>query len=123
MALKIQTEQFAAAIADCLKTYTKEVEAEIEKAIDEVSEDCAKELRATSPKRTGRYAKGWRVHKDGQNKRVVWNKDRYMLVHLLEKGHAKRGGGRVPGKAHVAPAEAKYIKQLEERVKKAIERG
>jgi hypothetical protein len=38
----------------------------------------------------------------------------------LEFGHAKRNGGRVPGKAHIAPAEAKGIEQFEKDIEKAL---
>ena len=42
------------------------------------------------------------------------------LPHLLENGHAKRGGGRVPGKTHIAPVEQELIKQFEEQIEKAV---
>ena len=44
----------------------------------------------------------------------------YQLAHLLEHGHAKRGGGRVSGKSHIAPAEQMGIDQLEDAIEKAL---
>jgi len=38
----------------------------------------------------------------------------------LEKGHAKRGGGRVEAKVHIAPAESYAISQLEDKIVKGL---
>ena len=45
---------------------------------------------------------------------------KYQLVHLLEKGHAKRGGGRTKAQLHIAPAEQNAVKQLESNIKRAL---
>ena len=50
---------------------------------------------------------------------TVHSKNRYQIAHLLEHGHAKRGGGRVAAIPHIAPAEA----YGEESLKNKIERG
>ncbi|MED3070383.1 HK97 gp10 family phage protein, partial [Bacillus thuringiensis] len=39
---------------------------------------------------------------------------------LLEKGHAKANGGRVPAKVHIAPVEEHAIHDFVERVERAI---
>ena len=51
---------------------------------------------------------------------TVCSPTRYMLAHLLEKGHAKRGGGRVSGKPHIAPAEAAGIELLTSLIEKEL---
>ena len=51
---------------------------------------------------------------------TVHSPKKYQLAHLLEKGHAKRGGGRTKAVPHIAPAEESAVKQLESDIKKAI---
>ena len=52
---------------------------------------------------------------------TVYSPTHYRIAHLLENGHAKRGGGRVAARPHIAPAEQKGIQQLEEDIQKALE--
>lgn len=54
---------------------------------------------------------------------VVHSKNKYQLTHLLEFGHAKRGGGRVSARPHIATAEEKAVKVFEEEIKEAISNG
>ena len=56
-----------------------------------------KDIAASAPKDTGAYAKSWSVKKTKETSNslelTVHSKNRYQLAHLLEHGHAKRGGG------------------------------
>ncbi len=89
------------------------------------AQQAAKELRAEGPKRSGVYAKGWGYssEKVGLSSRefTVHNKKKPSLTHLLEFGHANRGGGRTPGRAHIGPVYEKTGEQLEKNIKKGIE--
>ena len=83
-----------------------------------------KEISANAPKDTGAYAKSWAVKKTKENSHslemTVHSKNRYQLAHLLEKGHAKRGGGRVAGKAHISPAEENGVQLFEKLIEEAL---
>ncbi len=72
----------------------------------------------------GRYYTGFeykvkrgKFHVTGE----VGNKKYPGLVHLLEKGHATIGGGRVPGRKHLETGFEEGRKVLEEEVEKAVE--
>ena len=76
------------------------------------------------PKRTGRYKKSWAVKKTAESSNsltmTVHSKDRYQIAHLLEHGHAKRGGGRVAGREHIAPAEEKGNRELVQKIERGL---
>ena len=105
-------------IAKALQQYTEEVQEALEEVSDKITFETVKRLKATSPTRTHKYSKSW-VRKKTDNGYIIYNK-RYYLTHLLEHGHAKRGGGRVAGIKHIEPAEQKAIENFEEEVRSAI---
>lgn len=117
-------EDLANEIQDVLAAYRNGVNTEIEAAKKETAQALVKELKKTSPKRTGKYGKGWTYKKSGRTDSIlftVYNKPEYRLTHLLEKGHAKRNGGRVSARVHIAPAEQKHLDAYIRKVRKAIE--
>lgn len=110
---------FGKDIVAALKAITTEVEDEMKEVTIDVAKEGVKMLKAESPKNSGDYAKSWTRKKDGDGQ-VVYNKDHYRLTHLLEKGHAKVGGGRVSAQPHIKPVEEKLeqmmIDELERRL-------
>lgn len=108
MSKTIKADQLGDALKDIIKEYSKEVQDVVDDAIPKVAKDAVKELKQTSPKRSGAYAASWtsQVEKGRLgDEAVVYNKKYYMLTHLLEHGHAKVNGGRVNGIPHIKPAE------------------
>lgn len=105
-------------ITRALRLYSDEVKEKVDEAAKEVSEAGIQKLESTSPKDTGKYAKSWRLKKVG-TKWVTYNK-LYRLTHLLEKGHAKVNGGRVPARVHIAPVEQDMISEYRQKVEEAI---
>lgn len=103
------------------------VEAAFE-VIPQVAKEAAKKLRAESPKRPGRgdYAKGWTHTVEKGRLRVAakvhGKHGTYQLAHLLEYGHARRGGGRkVDGIEHIAPVEKWAMDEAYDRIMDKIE--
>ncbi|MGG2091920.1 HK97 gp10 family phage protein [Bacillus sp. S13(2024)] len=106
-------------IARQVEMYTKEVQEKVEEAKVEVAQNAVSELKSKSPKLSGKYSKGWRVKKVG-NDVVVHNATNYQLTHLLEYGHVKKNGGRVAGKPHIRPVEQAAIEEFTAKVEGAI---
>ena len=126
----INIDQLAAEIAKGLSEYSQDVVEKVNISSEAVGKAAVKRLKETSPKRpgSGKYAKSWTMKTEpeiGQpHKRIVHVKaPHYRLTHLLEKGHAKKGGGRVEGKPHIRPAEEQVIKDFVAEVEEAIKRG
>lgn len=121
--------QAANAISEVLTEYSNEVAMCSDECVDYVAGKCVEKLKKTSPRRKveGRhYADGWfadTVYGKLGNKRVLVRNKFYQLTHLLENGHAKKGGkGRTKAIPHIKPveewAQEELPKQFKERVKK-----
>lgn len=111
------------AIMKELLQYAEVTTENVKEGTKKVTKEAVKELKATSPKQTGDYAKSWKSKTKSENSHsintVIYAGDgQYRLTHLLEKGHAKRDGGRVEGQPHIAPVEKLCIDKLMEEIKK-----
>lgn len=117
-------DNFADEVMKNLHEYAELADTAMKKAVRKTATSVRKEISANAPKRTGKYAKSWATKKTKENSHslemTVHSKDRYQIAHLLEKGHAKRGGGRVEGKPHIAPAEENGADLLESLIKKEL---
>lgn len=124
MAGTVSVNELADAVMEGLTEYAELAAEDMKKAVRRAGNTVRKEISENAPKDTGVYSKSWQAKKVRETSNeltlVVHSRNRYQLAHLLEFGHAKRGGGRVSGKAHIAPAEAKGAEQLEKEIEKAL---
>ena len=122
---KVSVSELADAVMEGLVEYAELATEDMKAAVKKAGQTVRKEIQAGAPVKTGAYRKSWAVKTTRETSSfmevTVHSRNRYQLAHLLEFGHAKRGGGRVSGKPHIAPAEEKGIRQLEDEIKKALE--
>lgn len=126
--MAISIDQLAAEITSAVQEYTEDVTLGIEKEIDSTSKEMVTKVKASSAFKdiTGDYRKGWtrkKVVEGGEVTYIIYNKNKPSITHLLEKGHAKRGGGRVSAKPHIRPTYDKLIPQMEKNIEKIIRNG
>ena len=121
---KCTIDNLAKTIMEGIQEYADVASEDVKTAVRKAGKNVKAEISANAPKRTGAYAKSWAVKTEKETAHslevVVHSKNRYQIAHLLEHGHAKRGGGRVAGIPHIAPAEEKAVKQLEENIMKKL---
>lgn len=126
MSSTIQIDGLADAVMKELRGYTAKVAQATKQATKATGRFTTREIKATAPRRTGKYAESWRSKTVSESSDklalIVHSPKKYMLTHLLEYGHAKRGGGRVRAIPHLAPAEEKAGANLENEIRKRVER-
>jgi len=107
-----KTGSVAVQLKEILDEYSVEVKRATNNSMDVVAKQGVAKLKATSPRRTGEYAKGWHIKRErgsgGINTVTIHNRV-YQLTHLLENGHIVRNKkgtyGRFNGIKHIAPVE------------------
>lgn len=113
-------------LTEAMTQYSDEVKTAIQTEMKSVATEALSKVKASSPKRTGKYRRGWRMNVDtngGTISVTVYQKNpQHRLTHLLEEGHRKRGGrGFVPAQPHIREverwAEAEALKKIEKAVK------
>ena len=124
MSRKVSIDTMAQAIEEELLKYNGLAADEVKKAVKKAGKTTKEDINGSAPVRTGKYAKSWRskvTAEDSQSISVtVYSPTRYMLAHLLEHGHAKRGGGRVRAIPHIAPAEEHATTELVRDIENAL---
>lgn len=116
MSRKVSVNELASAIEEELNNYKELASDEMKKAVKKAGTTAKNDINGSAPVRTGRYAKSWRSKVTSEDSVsigvTVYSPSRYMLAHLLENGHAKRGGGRVRAIPHIKPAEEHATEEL-----------
>ena len=127
MANSIRIDHLASEVMKGLTEYADLATDDMKKAVKKAGTTVRKEIEANAPKNKGTYAKSWSVKNTRETSNAlevtVYSKNRYQLAHLLEFGHAKRGGGRVAGRSHIVPAEEAGIKELESEIERCLKNG
>ncbi len=120
----IKPEELADEVMKGLTEYADLASDELKAAIADAAKEAKAELKDTSPKRTGKYAKSWTHKKVAETASTVdytvYSPSRYRLTHLLEHGHALRGGGRARAFPHIGPAQENAEEKVIKRVEKAL---
>lgn len=127
MGTKVSVDQLANAVMRELEDYADTTSDGVKAAVRKAGNTVKKDIQANAPQQTGKYAKSWAVKTTKESSHAmevtVHSRNRYQLAHLLEHGHAKRNGGRVAARPHIAAAEEAGIEQLESEIERSIRSG
>jgi hypothetical protein len=127
--MEINTAELAQEVERAMRQYSDRIIQLTKQVVEETAEEAASDLRKTSPRRSGMYARSWTATESYENARTkrstVHNRGHYQLTHLLEYGHALKRGGQVIGNVraipHIKPEEEKIKTEFERRLKEAVE--
>ena len=123
----VSIDEMDSAILDELEKYAELASDDSKAAVKETAASVRKDIQAGAPVDTGKYKKSWsvkNVHEDSESiDLVVHSRNRYQIAHLLEHGHAKRGGGRVAAKPHIAAAEQRGNEKLVTTIEQKLKGG
>lgn len=120
MSRTVNSSTFDFALSEILDDFQKMEEGAIKQEVRASGNKCKADIKSGSPAKSGGYAAGWSTKSEGDSLEGyfvrVYNKKKPGLAHLLEKGHANRGGGRTPAYPHIAPAYEKAAADLKRRL-------
>ncbi len=127
MERRISVDELADAVMENLMAYADLASSDVKKAVRKAGNTARKEIESGAPRDTGAYAKSWAVKTTKESSSTlqvtVHSKNRYQIAHLLEHGHAKRGGGRVAARPHISSAEETAAEQLERDIERSLKNG
>jgi hypothetical protein len=127
MSRTVSIDEMDNAIMEELEKYADLAADELKAAVKETAASVRKDIQSGAPVDTGKYKKSWsvkNVREDSESiELVVHSRNRYQIAHLLEHGHAKRGGGRVAAKPHIASAEQRGNEKLVQTIEQKLKGG
>jgi len=118
--------EFGRFLSSELETYHQDLVEQLNIIAEDSAKELVKKTKATAPKRFGDFAKAITYKKQRGvygDVRCIWGAKapKHRLTHLLVKGHAKAGGGRVDGSDFLHKALDEVRPEYERKVEEAIE--
>ena len=127
MAKRVTIDNLASEISRIVEEYCEGVVDGVDIGVQKTARLGSRALNASSGASFGgkKYRRSWtsQFEKARTHSSAVIYSTKPGLPHLLEYGHAKRNGGRVPGRSHIAPVEQELIMAFEREVKNSIEQA
>lgn len=129
---RIKPDQLATAINRTLLNYGETVDRIVDIQASKAIKDLVDRTKRDAPVNTRSHGKHYRdqiasktLKSRSHEKSYLWyvNGDKYRLAHLLNSGHQKRNGGRVPGDNHVTRNAEQVIAEYERGIEEAIRNG
>ncbi len=123
--LKVEIKDLSSEVAKLVRKYHGDVCEVTKSLIKKTAREASDKLEEKSPKLTGNYAKHW-TYGDfvwdtlGGSIKVYVAEPEHRLSHLLEYGHANRGGGRTPGRPFIKPVEEKVKAEFEKNLEAVL---
>lgn len=122
----VHLDELASAVMAELEEYAQYTAEALKESVKEAGTAVQDHLHSNSPRDSGDYAKSWTVKVTEMphgSKVLVHSRNRYQLTHLLEYGHAKRGGGRVAAQPHIAAAQTVGEEVLNQELQRRLSNG
>ncbi len=125
--MKITANRLSAELNNILRDFGNEVDELVAEAVKETAEETVELLKTIGDYGGTEYRNSFAVqegdaHTRGKPQYVVFSKKLHWLTHLLEHGHAKRGGkGRTRAFPHWKPAEDAAKQTVEKKIREKIE--
>lgn len=128
---EVTPDGFSAALDGILAGVVKSIDADADKPVRKACQKASRQVKRYAaqvlrPRAHPKYERGftYRVRRDHAGATgEVGNRDLPGLVHLLEKGHARTGGGRVAGRPHVDPAYRDGAEVLQREAEALVDRA
>lgn len=127
--MRVDPNMFSDVVKQVLGDYVEETDGVVDKAVIETAREAVKQLKtvrrwAPNGHPKGEYSAAWseemRVRQRFKHVHVIYNDGHGQLTHLLELGHAKANGGRVPAYPHIAPVNDKLPEIFEEKLTEGL---
>jgi len=120
-------ESLTVQMSRILEEYSEDLQDATNDAIEKVAKEAVQKLKNTSPKKTGDYARGWKVKREkgrGNIATLIVHNKEYQLTHLLENGHIVRNKkgtyGRAPAIKHIKPVEEWANTELPQEIERQL---
>lgn len=127
---RVSVDRLQATVEAALSEYGDEIVQIMQEEVKDAAKMCVKEISNRAPKRSGDYAKSFKVLTTengpfGSRAVVGAGGQFYRLTHLLEHGHhkvlwGKDTDGNVGAFPHIGPAEAIVSQQFVDKVKRRL---